>query len=146
MPFYVAKLTVPANTPAGSPVMARIIPAEGIVTDVQIVIPTNAAGLVGTRLKERGSIFLPAPGSYSQWITGDGETVIASDVEKKLESPPEITIECCSLDDTFSRQIEVRVTVGNLSRIQAQIILIQAINRLAESMSAAWAKLQQRKG
>lgn len=100
------ELTIPPNTPIGNPVSQtyQYIGSmnNGLIAGYVIRIPKGHAYLAGFQVYAgRKGRAIPAPGSGTEWVRGDGDNVISNDIIQ-LE-PPQYAIELrgYNLDDTF---------------------------------------------
>lgn len=97
-------LIVPPNTPVNKPVTAtgNFIQGDRITLE-RVIILKGHAYLTGIQINagRRGDVIVPAPGSNTNWISGDGDTL-----EYHYEVPIEqvqntVKIFAYNLDDTY---------------------------------------------
>jgi hypothetical protein len=137
MAQYVVKLTVPKNTPERSPANAELTPAVGSIERGRIMFPLNAAGLVGVRLLDRSSVFMPAPGSVTPWVTGDGVTIEWEEDYRLSGAPFRLVVEAYNIDDTYDRTIEVRLEIVRTTMRELMGGLIAELGRLAATLATS---------
>lgn len=100
------ELTIPPNTPVGAPVSQTFQYTgnlNGHIMGYVVRIPKGHAYLAGLQMYAgRKGRVIPALGSGVEWMRGDGDTIISSDIIE-LE-PPQYAVELrgYNLDDTFS--------------------------------------------
>ncbi len=125
--LYTVDLPVPKNTPISNPVRIDFNPTEKILEGGGILFDLNSAKLVGARILDRNSRVIPAPNSYTTWITGDGEAV-PFEANFPLSGPPfRINVECYNLDDTFDRTVQFRLNIVNFTMEDLTRELIRAM-------------------
>ena len=101
----VADLVVPKNTPATAPASVLLRPVRGYIARVLVRAPDGCAGLVGLRLRDRGSQFLPTFGWLLLNDTEYGQTIGLA-----LQGPPfEVWADAYNLDDTYSHSLQIRI-------------------------------------
>lgn len=89
----------------------RSIPS-GIITKVDIEIPSGVAALSGVQIYAGGQLWYPQ--DASEWITGDGETVSFldnRDIRKGSTTPKDLTILSYNEDEEHTHTITVRFSI-----------------------------------
>lgn len=66
-------VTAQPNTPQSSAVEVELSFAQGIVRQIEIVIPAGHAGLTGLAIAQAHQVVIPASGAT--WIIGDNEPI-----------------------------------------------------------------------
>lgn len=110
MSFYVVHQTIPPNTLRSAPVSVSFEAANPVLSCKSVRFPKNAAMLCGIQVCDRNGIIWPSPGSPSQWITGDFETVLDDSSVRLSGSPFELKIRMYNEDCTYDRAPEIRLT------------------------------------
>lgn len=105
--------TVSGNTitKTSPQVTRRGIPA-GVITKVEVEIPSGVSGLSGVQIWGGGQLWYPA--DQSEWITGDGETVSFTDnrdIRKSMTTPKEIVIYSYNEDEANDHTLTVRFNI-----------------------------------
>ena len=103
------ELTVPANTPAGSPVSDEVIVGPGAITRVEVQFPDGCAGLVHARVRRWGHQLFPT--NVDGWLTANGYVIAWDDDADVSEPPLTVTIEAYNLDDTYQHTLTFRFGV-----------------------------------
>ena len=125
--LYVIEVPVPKNTAIANPVSIPFDPTEKILEGGDILFDLNSAKLTGARILDRNSRIVPAPNSYTTWITGDGEAV-PFEAKFPLSGPPfRINVECYNLDDTYDRTVQFRLNIVNFTLEDLTRELIRAM-------------------
>lgn len=108
MSFYAVHQTVPPNTPRSAPAEIPIEAANAILVHKSAAFPKNSSMLVGIQIRDRTGIVWPSPGSPSQWITGDNETVNSDSPVTLSGSPYDLVVRIYNEDSVYERTPEVR--------------------------------------
>ncbi len=104
-------LVIPPNTPERAPYTVQETFDMPILVDGAAYFPDRCAGLVGARLLDRSTQFLPATGG--RWLIGNAEAVPFHRPMRRLAGPPYlITFQGANLDTIDSRRIEFRLEMG----------------------------------
>jgi hypothetical protein len=128
---FIVHTTIPPNTPQSAPIEVSIEPPNRIVTRCEVQFPMNTAMLAGIQLLDRGGRFWPAPGSPSEWITGD-DNVVVSDSSYILSGvPSRIAARMYNEDNTFDRTPEIRIEVQDTS---LQLLLQEFVSTIGEAL------------
>lgn len=140
--LYVVDVPVPKNTVIASSIKIPFDPTEKILQGGDILFDLNSAKLTGARILDRNSRIVPAPNSYTTWITGDGEAV-PFEANFPLSGPPfRINVECYNLDDTFDRTVQFRLNIVNftledLIREQIRAMEVRNVYEMEQNIARA---------
>ena len=108
------KITVAANTTAGSPSSQDVTLVKGFVSHVWIRFPQGPAGLAGIAIFDQATQLWP--GGTATWFTGDNE-VIEFDTEYDVPDVGgtyKLTIKGYNSDDSYEHAALIRVWVVTL--------------------------------
>jgi len=107
--FYSFDLTIPANTPAGSPVSQVCVVSSGVVNRVMFVFPTGCATLAHVRVYRAGHQLWPSnlDGSFAS----DGEFLDFDEDYPVSDLPWEFTFVGWNDDDTYSHTVTLRLGI-----------------------------------
>jgi len=109
MALVVASITIPKNTAA--PLLTELNVYKRYVGQIQILYPDNAAYLVGVAIWNQTQQIAPAQGSNTKWIRDVGRLVTWQEQHDLGGSPRTLRIYAINEDDTYTRQVEVRIEV-----------------------------------
>jgi hypothetical protein len=107
--FYEFALTIPANTPATSPLEQTVQLSPGTISYVEIQFPRGTVGLVHVRV--RRTLHQVWPTNPDGDIAAEGVNVSWSDDYDLSEPPFELTLSGYNLDDSFPHTITFRFQV-----------------------------------
>lgn len=130
--LYEFDVTSPANTAASAPteVLARL--NKGLVTQVQVQIPSGCIGLTGAQIWRGNSQIWPSnPGGY---FKGDG-LVLTWDEDYTLADEP-LSLRLCvwNTDDTYAHSVTFRFALLGLAQAEEQRGLAGLLKRLGEAI------------
>lgn len=127
--FYSVEVTVPANTPATSPVLREVLLTPGVVQQVDVQFPSGCVGLVRT-LCRRGTHQV-WPSNEGASFVGNNQTISWQDDYELEAAPFVLRLFAWNLDDTYEHTIIWRLSVRNFTLdAQRQI----ALARFAEAL------------
>jgi len=106
---YRASLTIPANTPATSPVEQEVQLGHGMLTTTRIRLPAGHAGLAHLRIYRWEHQLYPT--SADRDYAGDDEVIEIEDQVPIDEPPYTLTLWGYNTDDTYAHTFEVSFTL-----------------------------------
>lgn len=121
---------IPANTPAASPAEATALLNRGVVTGVQVQIPSGCMGLARAQIWRGASQIWPStPGAY---FSGDGDVIRWFDDYEMADEPLFFTIRAWNIDDTYSHTLTFRFELVSLVLAEQRRGLPALIQRIGE--------------
>lgn len=106
---YIYYATIPANTPATTPLHTNCSLTYGIVTSVVFVLPKGCAGLVGVQLYKESTLVFPE--NQNVWFTGDAiNQEFIEDIDC-TDGIPYVDLVTYNVDTLYSHTIEVIFTI-----------------------------------
>jgi len=130
--LYEFDVTSPANTAASSPteVLARL--NKGLVTQVQVQIPSGAVGLACGQIWRGNSQIWPSnPGGY---FKGD-DLVLTWDEDYTLaDEPLTLRLRVWNLDDTYAHTLTFRFALLGLAQAEEARAGPSLLKRLADAI------------
>jgi len=128
MPVYVAKITIPANTPSSNPVETTVTVEGDVITKIIVLIPAGVRALAGISIFYGIKQYFPR--EEDTWITGDNES-IPFDVYISLpESPCQLKIKGYNDDTKYQHTFYLRLVTGWESEIFPWKMLYKAMSML----------------
>lgn len=130
--LYEFDVTSPANTPASAPteVLARL--NKGLVTQVQVQIPSGAVGLARGQVWRGNSQIWPSnPGGY---FKGD-DLVLTWDEDYTLaDEPLTLRLRVWNVDDTYPHTLTFRFALLGLAQAEEARAAPGLLKRLADAI------------
>ena len=107
--YYEVAVSVPANTPATSPVEEVLELTAGVIVGLEVQFPAGCAGLVHCKVLHWERQVWPTPPSTS--LASDGHALVVPENYELSTPPHRIRIVAWNLDDTFPHTLYVRVSL-----------------------------------
>jgi len=105
--LYTTSITIPANTPASSPVTKDIMLKSGVLTKVSVLIPAGHFALAHLIIRYGGTQIIPDVGD----ISGDDETLSWSEYIDIPEPHRTLTLVGWNDDDTYAHTFYIRFEI-----------------------------------
>ena len=106
---YRKALTIPANTPASSPVAAGLSLPEGVIRLIRIYFPAGCCGLAHIRIMVTETQQWPS--NLGEWFAGEDSEIEFEEAYRLTEAWNWVEIEGYNEDDTHDHTVTVQFAV-----------------------------------
>jgi len=127
--FYEYRLTVPANTPAASPLVQEVALSPGRIIAMALQLPRGCVGLVHAQIWQSLDIHWPSNPDSS--FSGDAVVIEWQESFDLDPTAPRLRLAAWNLDDSFDHTITFRINVLAQATIERQAPALAALNYLA---------------
>jgi hypothetical protein len=107
--FYEYRLTVPANTPAATPLTREVVLAPGRIVAMAVQLPRGCVGLVHAQIWQGLDVHWPSNPDSS--ICGDAVVVEWQESFDLDPTAPRLRLAAWNLDDSFPHTVTFRINV-----------------------------------
>lgn len=129
---YEWDLTVPANTPESSPVVAELRLAKGAIQEGWIYFPLGCVHMVKARVFYHD--FQIAPIIRTEWLKGEGARVpFASNFEID-EKPYSLTVKACSPGTTYDHTLTIHISLLPAHLVRPETVIVGNLKLLREEV------------
>jgi len=128
--FYEFAVTVPANTPASSPLRQTVTLVPGTLVGVSLQFPPGCVGLVHAQIWEANHQRWPSnPGGS---ISADGVVVAWQEDYPLVTEPYQFILLVWNQDDTFAHTVTFRLNLIEQRRLEERTGPLGLLRRMAE--------------
>lgn len=130
--LYEFDVTSPANTPATAPTEVTARLNKGVVTQMQVQIPSGCMGLTAGQVWRGNSQVWPSnPGGY---FKGDGLVLTWPEDYTLADEPLSLKLRVWNTDDTYEHTITFRFALLSLAEAEERRGLPGLLRRLGDAI------------
>jgi hypothetical protein len=132
--IYGGVITTPASTLEASPQRTVIRVVLGLIYHLKVIFPPGPSGLLHVQIFD--ATYQLFPTTINQSFSGDNSRLEFDDMYMKDEEPFQLTVLTWNLDDTYSHDVIVLISLASKEEYKANYLPGVSSNLLAQALAA----------